>query len=348
MNKTQFTQKHYLNVKDKICLKYYVPSNNGLCLDSRFNDIDMEILCDSIGKFTSYQLNALVSKYIKKGGDIKDSIVIPAHDYFGEPKIVNSLAVEALIARSLHGSFVITSQAEEESQESQSQTTVTCYDVNNNNEEEKIERPLKKQKVRPQIPIKLSNIKFNRRLYRFIKPDLFPVMDHILFDQYQVLKLLGLETEWSTKASLLLIPVHGPSLHSSSSKSYDTALRDHWSLLCYCLDRNEIYHYDTLSVDEKKTASVNTNKAHEIIEILKLYRIIPEDAKFFQPDFIPRQNGGLECGHYVILWMILMIAKYPNRPLSNKDFEERYKYLDVTKVEYMKLLCSLISNELKS
>jgi hypothetical protein len=158
------------------------------------------------------------------------------------------------------------------------------------------------------------------------------------FDYYEVLENLGLELNenWLEDVCLLLIPVNGP--HTTldylqrDRVSYLEGLRNHWSLLCYSPWTKTIYHYDSLL---KEHGTLNTRRAEELIKIFKMFRLIPMDTKeilTYYPNWIPEQSFGYECGYYVCYFILMMMVKMPNRPLSSKDIQEKYaKFVDVAK-----------------
>ncbi|HEC64076.1 MAG TPA: hypothetical protein ENI23_02140 [bacterium] len=135
------------------------------------------------------------------------------------------------------------------------------------------------------------------------------------------------------EASAIIVVIHGPHTEKERNEScvynFDeiNAQNNHWSLLVWYSSGQIAYHYDSLS-------NLNFNRCRETLAVLKKYKLVPEALeRFFIPEFVPEQNGLVECGWYVLLWLKVLADSCENAgavlPISdNAIFNHYKKWLD--------------------
>jgi hypothetical protein len=314
-------------------------------------------------------INGGISKQKIRNPDPKD---VPETEWEKEAVIIPSNVIETLIGKLSNGCLfeihetadrcckdgtnpILISDDESEDQKS---------DPNNNAPPQK-----KRKKDLEFLPM---------RVYKPIK-DYYPThlhnnIEELEFNYFQILYTLGIGSlgkSWISKTSVLLIPIHGPftsiglrnnmdlvmrmerekereenALGRTYIKKKPYQLRDHWSLLCYYPKEGAVYHYDPIL--RSNGESYNEERVCEVVSLLKSFNIIDPNATEYisgekRPDFVTLQTKGFECGHYVVYWMLMILAKKPCRPLSNHDIKRRYaKFEKVCGDAYSHVMTNII------
>lgn len=306
-----------------------------------FGDEDVNLLCKTFMEIGSEGL----SQILHTNGFVSSENLKSLHNPAGMPKeeqekwknkktiIIDTMNMEVLCSHFIGGQLF----DEYMSAETEKKTIVIEEHGNTYYEEMYLpkEGPLRKRKTNPsKPPLKKKVVNPDPRYFKKNKYE----PNTVTFDYYEVLNILDLELEenWLENVCLILIPVHGPHLTLKSINKTDYGFeteRNHWSLLCYSPWKNIIFHYDTVTYGDGST--LNMERAVEIISVLKMLSVIPLECKekiTYDDHWIPRQSYGYECGYYMCYFILMILVKIPNRPLSSSDIQEKYtNWVDVAK-----------------
>lgn len=159
-----------------------------------------------------------------------------------------------------------------------------------------------------------------------------------------VRKQLSLEGVDIDKVDAVVAVVHGPSCEDELSSLYTDQGQilnpnDHWSMLLWCRKdggAGTAYHYDSLG-------GLNRDRCLEAARVLRKYGVLPGNlSDVYQPNFVPVQKGGWECGYFVLLYLYLATrAGASVRPLTEaivKSEKELIQTLDRASGTFRRLL----------
>lgn len=113
----------------------------------------------------------------------------------------------------------------------------------------------------------------------------------------------------------------------------------HWSLLTYFPghSKNRIYHYDS---GRHFPGRGNTDYAVRVVQMLARIRLVPASIQFVNETGFPIQEGGVECGYYLVAAMAnLLHCRRSNlnrgrlvSPINSYNLDLLHRY-DLTKLQ---------------
>ncbi len=134
---------------------------------------------------------------------------------------------------------------------------------------------------------------------------------------------LGITGSTIKDYKVIMIVIHGP--RTLNDNPYNFELDNcHWSLLTWFKFNNKSFHYDSMS-------TLNSNICKKTITILQQYNVLPETIfDFFIPKFIQQQQGGWECGYFVLMFIKIIIDNIKNstempQPIGISQIKGKYQ-----------------------
>ena len=98
----------------------------------------------------------------------------------------------------------------------------------------------------------------------------------------------------------------------------------HFSLLVYCKELMEMYHYDSYHNGFNDTV-YHSDFSEDIVKIFTQASLLPGYAgNICRPGFMPKQKAAWECGYAVLALIEIMFGKQPLRPISKRDMLTRF------------------------
>ena len=155
-------------------------------------------------------------------------------------------------------------------------------------------------------------------------------------DSVQLHRSLGLNLRYQDVEDLdfIFVIIHGPLTQRELIESPKERKEGnyHWSLLCYCKEEKACFHYDSLDGHNKESCI-------ETMRFFTHYNIFPKETPCYDPNFIPSQLSGWECGYFVIAFIYIILKECS--PISKRHVEEVYSnFLGVDSI--FENVCSLL------
>ena len=182
----------------------------------------------------------------------------------------------------------------------------------------------------------------------------FQANNHAFSNKQQTIKSIGpyFNNRYENCEGIMIL-IHGPKTSNNVITIVDKStglnqiinINNHWSLAYYSKDRNTFYHYDSLN-------NMNGPKFIDIINFMKIAKLVPTSAKAFAPKFIPQQPSSWECGYFVLSYAYLIATKRNPQPITKQEILQLQstQYFDMSthaspfRISLQQYTSTLISN----